>query len=167
MTAPIERHIFVAYPWNLYEDQTAYKRAFTTTERALNVKFVFAEQRVSTGTVLEKIVEMIEAAALGIYDVTGWNANVTLEYGVAIGLGARAFIAFNPERTDVADVPSDVRGYDRLQYTDLDELSSAVEDLFVQELGTGTPGVDLLEADRRELMLVSSRIPRSDTAPAH
>ena len=65
MTAPIERHIFVAYPWNLYEDRTAYKRAFTTTERALNVKFVFAEQRVSTGTVLEKIVEMIEAARLG------------------------------------------------------------------------------------------------------
>ena len=91
--------------------------------------------------------------------MTGWNANVTLEYGVAIGLGARAFIAFNPERTDVADVPSDVRGYDRLQYADLDELSSAVEDLIVQELGTGTPGVDLLEADRRELMLVIKESP--------
>jgi hypothetical protein len=97
---------------------------------------------------------MIEGAALGIYDVTGWNANVTLEYGVAIGLGSKAFIAFNPERTDVGEVPSDVRGYDRLQYADLDQLSSAVEDLVVQELGTGAPAVDLLEADRRDLMLI-------------
>lgn len=152
MPAPPDRHIFVAYPWDLYPDRTAYKRAFTTTERALNVKFLFAEQRVSTGTVLEKVVEMIEAAPLGIYDVTGWNANVTLEYGVAIGLGSKAFIAFNPDRTDVDDVPSDVRGYDRLQYSDLDQLSSAVEDLVVQELGTGAAAVDLIEVDRLALV---------------
>jgi hypothetical protein len=80
---------------------------------------------------------MIEAAAFGIYDVTSWNANVTLEYGIARGLGTKAFIAFNPDRTDVAEVPSDVRGYDRLQYAELDELSSAIEDLVVNDLGTG------------------------------
>ncbi len=102
MPTPADRHIFVAYPWELYEDRTAYKRAYTTSEKALNVKFDFAEQRVSTGTVLEKIVEMIESAALGIYDVSGWNANVTLEYGVAIGLSSKRFIAFNPALTDAA-----------------------------------------------------------------
>jgi hypothetical protein len=149
---PTGRHIFVAYPWALYEDRTAYKRAYTSMERALNVKFVFAEQRVSTGTVLEKIVEMIEDAAFGIYDVSQWNANVTLEYGIAIGLGSRAFIAFNPDKTDLGDVPADVRGYDRLQYRDLDDLSSAVEEVVVQELGTGGPAVDPLEADRRHLL---------------
>jgi hypothetical protein len=154
MPAPPDRHIFVAYPWDLYPDRTAYKRAYTTSERALNVKFDFAEQRVSTGTVLEKIVEMIESAALGIYDVTGWNANVTLEYGVAVGLGSTRFIAFNPASTDVNDVPSDVRGYDRLQYGDLDELSTAVEDLVVQELGTGGAAIDLLESDRRAVIQV-------------
>jgi hypothetical protein len=152
VAVPPDRHIFVAYPWSLYEDRTAYKRAYTKTERALNVKFVFAEQRVSTGTVLEKIVEMIESAALGIYDVSQWNANVTLEYGVAIGLGAKAFIAFNPDLTDLGDVPSDVRGYDRLQYRELDDLSAAVEDVIVQELGTGAAAVDPLEADRQDLI---------------
>lgn len=154
MAAPADRRVFVAYPWDLYPDRTAYKRAYTTSEKALNVKFDFAEQRVSSGTVLEKIVEMIESSALGIYDVTGWNANVTLEYGVAVGLGATRFIAFNPDRTTVDDVPTDVRGYDRLQYRDLDELSSAVEDLVVQELGTGgpTPAVDMLEIDRQSLL---------------
>jgi hypothetical protein len=154
MPAPPDRHIFVAYPWDLYPDRTAYKRAYTTTEKALNVKFDFAEQRVSTGTVLEKIVEMIESAALGIYDVTGWNANVTLEYGVAVGLGSKRFIAFNPASTDVADVPSDVRGYDRLQYGSFEDLSAAVEDLVVQELGTGGGAIDPLESDRRGLIQV-------------
>lgn len=154
MPTPADRHIFVAYPWELYEDRTAYKRAYTTSEKALNVKFDFAEQRVSTGTVLEKIVEMIESAALGIYDVSGWNANVTLEYGVAIGLSSKRFIAFNPALTDAGDVPTDVRGYDRLQYKDLDELSTAVEDLVVQELGTGGPPIDPLESDRRGLLQV-------------
>jgi hypothetical protein len=68
--APIERDIFVAYPWSLYPDRTSYKRAYTSMQAALNVKFLFAEQRVTTGTVLEKIVEMIESAAFGIYDVS-------------------------------------------------------------------------------------------------
>jgi len=150
--APIERHIFVAYPWSLYQDRVRYRRAYTSMQTALNVKFNFAEQRVTTGTVLEKIVGMIESAAFGIYDVSQWNANVTLEYGVARGLGSKAFIAFNPELTDLGDVPTDVKGYDRLQYRDLDELSAAVEDLVVQELGTGAASIDPLEADRRELM---------------
>lgn len=153
MPAPKERHIFVAYPWALYEDRTAYKRAYTTMERALNVKFAFAEQRVTTGTVLEKIINMIEDSKFGIYDVSGWNANVTMEYGVARGLGADAYIAFNPDKTDPGDVPSDVRGYDRLQYRELDELSAAVESLVVQVLGTGVSRqVDPLEEHRLALI---------------
>lgn len=153
MPVPADRNIFVAYPWSLYPDRVAYKRAYTTMERALNVKFTFAEQRVTTGTVLEKIIGMIESAAFGIYDVSSWNANVTLEYGVARGLGAPAFIAFNPAQTDLADVPSDVRGYDRLQYGDFDELSAAVESLVVQELGTADARpTDPLEDDRLHLL---------------
>lgn len=145
------RDIFVAYPWALYDDRVAYKRAYTSMQSALKVRFVFAEQRVSTSTVLVKIREMIEQAAFGIYDVSEWNANVTLEYGMAIGMSRKAFIAFNPEKTDLGDVPSDVRGYDRLQYKDLSELTDSVESLVVQELGTEA-SVDPLEAQRRQVV---------------
>lgn len=34
------RSIFVAYPWDLYEDRMAYKEAYTSIERALDVKFI-------------------------------------------------------------------------------------------------------------------------------
>ncbi len=113
---------------------------------------------------LDKIIGMIESTAFGIYDVSSWNANVTLEYGVARGLGSDAYIAFNPEKTDISDVPSDVRGYDRLQYGDLDDLSAKVEDLVVQELGTGTGAtLDPLEVDRRALLDTITQNPGNTT----
>jgi len=127
--------VFVAYPWKLYTDRTRYKRAYTKHERALGVKFLFAEERLADTHVLDKIQGMIEESAFGIYDVSWWNANVTLEYGLARGLKAKAFIAFNPDKTNREDVPTDVRGYDRLQYADLDQLSEEVKRLVLQELG--------------------------------
>jgi hypothetical protein len=119
---PTGRDIFVAYPWTLYSNRASYKKAYTSLEKGLVVKFRFAEEKISSGHVLDKIEEMIQETAFGIYDVSSWNPNVTLEYGISRGLGAKAFIAFNPEKTQRKDVPTDVRGYDRLQYTDFDEL---------------------------------------------
>lgn len=150
-TTTASREVFVAYPWTLYSNRASYKRAFTKLQKALAVKFIFAEERISSGHVLEKIAEMIEQAAFGIYDVSGWNPNVTLEYGMARGLGAITFIAFNPDKTKIGDVPTDVRGYDRLQYTDFDELSEAVATLVRQQLGK-EPVSDPLEDDRRRLL---------------
>jgi hypothetical protein len=146
------RQIFVAYPWNLYTNRTNYKKAYTKLAKALSVDFVFAEDKLADEHVLDKIEQMISDSAFGIYDVSQWNANVALEYGLARGLKARAFIAFNPDKTNVSDVPADVRGYDRLQYTDLDELSEKVATLVAQELGTGPPAANPLEADRARLL---------------
>lgn len=158
MTTPATRRIFIAYPWNLYQDREAYKNAYVQLEKALQVKFVFAEERVSTGHVLDKIIDMINGAAFGIYDVSSWNANVTLEYGVARGLNADAFIAFNPDKTDPDDVPSDVRGFDRLQYRTLDDLSDRVSALVAQELGVGQAPLDPLEGlDAQIVTLIKAK----------
>jgi hypothetical protein len=149
---PSGREIFVAYPWTLYSSRASYKKAYTSLEKGLAVKFLFAEEKISSGHVLDKIEEMIQETAFGIYDVSSWNPNVTLEYGISRGLGAKAFIAFNPDKTERKDVPTDVRGYDRLQYTDFEELSDKVATLVTQELGRGPTPVDPLEADRGRLM---------------
>jgi len=77
------RQIFVAYPWNLYTNRSTYKKAYTKLEKALSVKFVFAEDKLADVHVLDKVEEMIDASAFGIYDVSKWNPNVTLEYGLA------------------------------------------------------------------------------------
>ena len=60
----VGREVFVAYPWKLYSSRASYKRAYTSLERALVVRFVFAEERISSGHVLEKIEEMIQADCL-------------------------------------------------------------------------------------------------------
>lgn len=151
--------VFVAYPWALYDDREFYKKAYTDVQKALNVKFVFAEERVSSGHVLDKIINMIEAADFGIYDVSGWNANVTLEYGVARGLNAKAYIAFNPDKTNLDDVPSDVKGYDRLQYGTLTELSERVSTVVAQELGTGGKLVDPLDEAGERLLTQIAKTP--------
>ena len=152
------REIFVAYPWTLYSSRESYKKAYTSLQKGLAIKFLFAEERISSGHVLDKIEEMIQSTAFGIYDVSSWNPNVALEYGIARGIGAKAFIAFNPEKTELRDVPTDVRGYDRLQYTDFDELSDKVATLVTQELGRGPTPIDPLEADRRRLIRVIQEI---------
>ncbi len=145
------RSIFVAYPWQLYTNRANYKKAYTKLEKALSVKFVFAEERIAAAHVLDKITSMIEETVFGIYDVSGWNPNVTLEYGIARGIGAPSYIAFNPDKTTLSDVPSDIRGYDRLQYTDFDELSDRVASVVTQVLGKPVAD-DPLEADRMRML---------------
>ncbi len=90
---------------------------------------------------------MIEEATFSIFDITGWNANVALELGIAVGLNEDYYILFNPER-DQTDVPSDLGGIDRLQYTDFTSLKSELSRLMEQqfgapedeEQGSGSPG---------------------------
>lgn len=131
----LPREVFVAYPWSAYPDRSAYKAAYTAIEDELMVKFVFAESRLSERHVLEKIEAMIKGTALGIYDLTKWNPNVSLEYGYARGLGKDAFIAFNPSIGESTDVPADIRGYDRIQYENLTDLTREVRRLVIQQIG--------------------------------
>ncbi|WP_215449488.1 nucleotide-binding protein [Streptomyces sp. ATCC 21386] len=145
---PASRTIFVAYPWaSVQPSRPEYKRAFKEVEKGFQVRFQFAEQSLASGTVLDKIKGFIASAAFGIYDFTGWNPNVTLEYGLALGMGRRAFIAFNPTVTPARNVPSDVQGWDRVQYKDLDDLVREVEGIVIAELGVMSPA-DQFEEER-------------------
>jgi hypothetical protein len=131
--------VFVAYPWSVYADRTGYKRTFTSLSTLLRATFVFAEDEISPGHILDKIERMIKEADFGIYDLTKWNANVTLEYGIARGLKADAYILFNPK--EQPDVPSDVRGYDRSDYTTFAELSDKIIEIVSPKTGVSAVAV--------------------------
>jgi len=79
--------------------------------------------------VLAKIYSMILESAIGIYDVSGWNANVTLELGIAFGMGEASYIVINPTSHDSKDAPADIRGFDRIEYRTLDELRARLDQL--------------------------------------
>ena len=127
------RQIFVAYSYRLYP-KADYRKIFNELKKAFNVEFVFADEKITNLHILQKIANYIRSSRFGIYDISGWNANVTLELGLAFGLTEKAYIAIDPSKTDIDEVPADLRGIDRIQYSSYSELQSGVETLLAQEL---------------------------------
>lgn len=126
------RQIFVAYPYTLY-DTNDYRKPYKELAKAFNVQFVFADEKITTLHILQKIADYIRSSRCGIYDISGWNANVTLELGLAYGMNEKAYVISNPKQHPAGEVPSDLRGLDRMQYTSFSELQSALEKILTQE----------------------------------
>lgn len=126
------RQIFVAYSYKLYP-KADYRRVFNDLKGAFQVDFVFADEKITNLHILQKIANYIRESRFGLYDISGWNPNVTLELGLAFGLTEKAYIAIDPSKTDVDEVPADLRGLDRIQYGSYAELSTGVEKLLLQE----------------------------------
>ena len=126
------RQVFVAYPYTLY-DKSDYRKPFKELAKAFDVQFVFADEKITTLHILQKIADYIRSSRCGIYDISGWNANVTLELGLAYGMNEKAYVIANPKQHAAGEVPSDLRGLDRLQYVSFSELQAAIEKIFAQE----------------------------------
>ncbi|WP_447976758.1 hypothetical protein [Candidatus Nitrospira bockiana] len=126
------RQVFVAYPYTLYPTAD-YRRPFKDLAKAFNVTFVFADEKITTLHILQKIADYIRSSRCGIYDISAWNANVTLELGLAYGLNEKAYIVANPKQHSANEVPADLRGLDRIQYTSFAELQAGVEKILTQE----------------------------------
>ncbi|GAB2975838.1 hypothetical protein GCM10027282_12960 [Frigoribacterium salinisoli] len=131
------RQIFVAYPYRIYAKED-YRKVYQDLAKAFNVKFIFADEQISSLTVLDKIRNYIEQSEFGIYDISGWNPNVTLELGLAFGAAERAYIAFDPSKTNENEVPTDLRGIDRIQYSSFHTLGEGLAKLLAQEMPVPT-----------------------------
>lgn len=127
------RQIFVAYSYRLYP-KADYRKVYKELSEAFTVEFVFADEKITSLHILQKIANYIRSSRFGIYDISGWNANVALELGLAFGLNEKAFIAIDPAKTDISEVPSDLRGIDRIQYSSYSELQEGLAKLLAQEL---------------------------------
>jgi len=124
--------IFVAYPYSF--KKADYRAPFKKVAREYGVEFTYADQKITAIHILEKIIEMMEEAEFSLFDITTWNANVALELGVAMGRGLDYYILFNPENEE-GDVPADLGGIDRLQWTSHAELHGELSRLMRQQFG--------------------------------
>jgi hypothetical protein len=128
----LTKQIFVAYPYNLYA-QRDYRKVYLDLEKAFDVKFIFADEKITNMHILQKIMSYIRGSDFSLFDISSWNPNVTLELGIAIATGGEKwYICFNPDKTDVGEVPSDIRGVDRIQYTSFSELEDRLSVLLDQ-----------------------------------
>ena len=126
------RQVFVAYSYRLYP-KADYRKVYSDLKAAFQVEFVFADEKITNLHILQKIANYIRESRFGIYDISAWNPNVTLELGLAFGLSEKAYIAIDPSRTNVDEVPADLRGIDRIQYGSYAELGAGLEKLLAQE----------------------------------
>ena len=122
-TTSSRKQVFIAYPYLLFP-KVDYRRIFRTLEQAYEVTFIFADEKITNMHIMKKIETFIRGSDFSVFDISGWNPNVTLELGFAMAAGDRWYIAIDPSKTEMKEVPSDLRGLDRIQYNSYDELET-------------------------------------------
>jgi len=108
--------VFVACPYT----PTATFNAFRDAVARVPLEFHYADTAIKTTHVLERIRRGIVQCDYSLFDITGWNANVTLELGLAEGLNKNYYIPFKRGRGRKAQAPSDIQGLQRIQYKKID-----------------------------------------------
>jgi len=87
------------------------------------IEFLYADSSIKSKHVLDRIRAGIVRADYCVFDITDWNANVTLEVGLAEGLNKPYYVLFKPGRGAKKEPPSDLKGIQRFQYTKVDGFS--------------------------------------------
>ena len=125
--------VFVACPYKIFPLED-YKRVFENIGKIYPVTFKFADEQITNQHILLKISNYIRDHDISLFDITGWNPNVALELGIAVGMGRKYFILMNMHIDNNGEVPSDIRGVDRIQYISNSELEAKLSILIKQEL---------------------------------
>jgi hypothetical protein len=96
---------------------------FQTALNDIPFRFVYAKDTLRTKHLLANCYELIERADFCLFDVSTWNANVTLELGLAEGLGIDYYILC--KRNPAKGVPADITGIQRIEYTAYNQCATS------------------------------------------
>ncbi len=149
------RTVFVGYPYRIPAED--YRPVFQSVGEEYDVTFVFADAELTNKHILEKIAEMISATDFSLFDITYWNPNVALELGIAYGRGLDYYILFDPTK-EAADVLSDLRGIDRIEYQTYAQLRQELAKLIRDQFGApeeSAPGSGVME----QIEAMRARVP--------
>jgi DNA-binding MarR family transcriptional regulator len=152
------RQVFVGHPYRAFSMKD-YRRAFRGVGKEFGVTFQFADEKITGAHIMEKISDYIAEADFSIFDISGWNPNVTLELGLAWGLDRPFFLLMNPTISKGGDAPSDIKGIDRLDWESYTELEEQLTKLLVQEYGVArASSIDeqLIDVRRRVIELLKA-----------
>lgn len=108
--------VFVGCPYTPAAQFDAFKRALDKVPP----EFHYADSSIRSRHVLERIRRGIVRTDYSLFDITGWNANVTLEVGLGEGLNKGYYILFRPGRGSRAEPPADLKGLQRINYKTLE-----------------------------------------------
>ena len=111
-------NVFVGHP---FAGRFPVKK-FRAIFRALPFNVIYGNTDLQTKHLLTIMKSNIGKSDYSIFDLSNWNSNVALELGLAEGLKKKPqknyYILLNTKRSK--EVPSDIRGIQRLEYTSYD-----------------------------------------------
>jgi predicted nucleotide-binding protein len=147
------RQVFVAYSYRLYP-KADYRNIYKEIEKSYDVTFIFADEKITNMHIMKKIESFIRNSDFSVFDISGWNPNVTLELGFSMALNDQWYIALDPSKTEVKEVPSDLRGLDRIEYSSYAELRAKLETVVTQRYPKRPPGTieTYLEEQRKHVI---------------
>ncbi len=125
--------VFVGHPFGHKFAKRKFRRIF----QELPFSVQYGNTDIQTVHLLAVMKSNISKSDFSIFDLSDWNPNVSLELGLAEGLKRQAlkpyYILLNTRRSK--EVPADIRGLQRLEYTSYDYKSEAgLGDQLVQVL---------------------------------
>ena len=122
--------VFVGCPYGGKFKVSALKN---TLDR-IPFRFYYADTTIRTRHLLALLSEHIKAADFCVFDISTWNPNVSLEIGLAQGLGKPYYILLNQKLS--SGVPADIQGIQRIEYLNYNDLDSpqGLWSLFVKYL---------------------------------
>ncbi len=116
-------NVFVGHP---FAGRFPVKK-FRKILKELPFNVIYGNTDLQTKHLLQIMKSNIGKSDFSIFDLSNWNSNVALELGLAEGLkkasAKKYYIVLNTRRS--ADVPSDIRGIQRLEYTSYDFKAEA------------------------------------------
>ena len=127
----LKKQVFVAYSYRLYPKDD-YRKVYKDLEKKYDVTFLFADEKITNMHIMKKIENLIRGSDFSVFDISGWNPNVTLELGFAMAILEDWYIAIDPNKTDVHEVPADLRGLDRIEYASYSDLGTKLTVLMEQ-----------------------------------
>ncbi len=130
-------HVFLGYPFSLKQTHRDFVRE-VCKKRGLRLKS--AEDHFAAEGIWDQIQEDIDDAFFAIFDLTGYNHNVLLELGYAIGRERDVIILLNVSESKprmfgakndpMEGFPSDLQSVRRIQYADRRELERKLLEAF-------------------------------------
>lgn len=123
--------VFIGLPWKTVKPR--YERIILKLQKKYPIYFVIIgrDDGTSATDLFELIKQRIDSSSCAIFDVTGNNPNVSLEYGYAEGRDITCYLYVSTHRathktTNGAPILSDLGGQRRVQYKTEKALTAAL-----------------------------------------
>jgi hypothetical protein len=120
------QQVFVGMPFRA-EFEDAYEYGIRRPlEEKLGLKVWRADQEPKNIDLMCKICEGLQSSRYAVLNISGWNANVFFELGLAYGLGRETLIVKDRE----SQVPTDLKGIEYFEYGHSGELRKKLLEFF-------------------------------------